>query len=94
MTTLDAVNVGQDAAECGHSRGHDMGNIVGLLAGTIFSVFGIYAVVTRRVTFGDDGEDLQVFFFGWRAVAIGFAALALAALCFSSAAGLVSVDWR
>lgn len=51
-------------------------------------------MVTRRVVFGDDGEALQVFLFGWRAVAIGFAALVLAALCFSSVAGLVSLDWR
>lgn len=56
-----------------------MGSIVCLLVGTILSIFGIHAVMTRRVMFGDDGDALQLFIFGWRAVAIGFAALVLAA---------------
>lgn len=67
-----------------------MSTTVGLLVGMVSLVFGIRAVLTKRVTFGDEGDDYQVWLYGWRAVSIGFLALALAAMCFASIAGLIS----
>lgn len=69
-----------------------MGTIVSVLFGAVLLIFGAHAVVTQRVMFGDEGENLQVFLYGWRAVGIGLVALALAALCFASIAGLVALD--
>ena len=79
-------------AQFGHFPKGKMGDMVSLLVGAVFAVCGIHAVVTRRVVFGHDGDDLQVYLFGWRAVAVGVAALALAALSFCSAAGLVTLS--
>ncbi len=62
------------------------------LGAIVAAVCGVHAVVTKRVTFGDDGDDLQVWLYGWRAVAIGCATLLIAALLAAMALGLVSAD--
>lgn len=59
------------------------------LGAIVAAVCGLHAVVTKRVTFGD---DLQVWLYGWRAVAIGCATLLIAALLAAMALGLVSAD--
>ncbi|WP_457334861.1 hypothetical protein [Rhizobacter sp. P5_C2] len=58
------------------------GGCVGLLAGMRF-------IVSRRAAIGDD-DDFWVY--GWRAILIGCAALAMGALFFASAFGLVHID--
>lgn len=62
------------------------------LGAFVAAVCGLHAVVTKRVTFGDDGDDLQVWLYGWRAVAIGCATLLVAALLAAMALGLVSAE--
>jgi hypothetical protein len=70
-----------------------MGTMVSGLFGVVLFIFGAHAVLTQRVMFGDEGEDVQILLYGWRAVAIGLAALALATLCFATISGLVTLDW-
>jgi O-antigen/teichoic acid export membrane protein len=65
-----------------------------LLGGVVALGFGLHAIVTRRVAIGDDdGEEPHTWWYGWRAVAVGTAALLAAALFFASAAGLVHLEW-
>ncbi len=70
-----------------------MENFFALLIGVVALVFGIHAVMTGRVTFGDDRDEVQVWLYGWRAVVVGFLAIAMAALLFASAAGFVKMAW-
>lgn len=79
--------------EADFARG-TMDTFFSLLAGIVCMLFGLHAAVTRRVTFGDTGDDLQVWLYGWRATAVACFALALAVLFFASAAGLVKLDWH
>lgn len=71
----------------------DMERIYSGICGTLALVFGIYAIVTNRVQFGDEGDDAQVWLYGWRAIAIGFVALAVAVLFFVAAFGFIRLNW-
>jgi hypothetical protein len=66
---------------------------VALIAGIVLLAFGVHAIKTERVTFGDSEDNVQIWLYGWRAVAIGCLALAVAALFFLSAAGFIHLDW-
>ncbi|MEY2689535.1 MAG: hypothetical protein RL375_3734 [Pseudomonadota bacterium] len=50
-------------------------------------VFGVHTLITRRVKFGEDDDEYQVWLYGWRAVAIGLLALMLAAYFIASLLG-------
>lgn len=71
-----------------------MENFVSLICAVVFAVVGIYAVIKRRLVFAEPDDELQVYLYGWRAVAIGCLALVLSALCFCSAEGLVVIKWQ
>jgi hypothetical protein len=66
---------------------------MGLLAGIAALVFGLHALVTRRAAIGDDSDEPYMWLYGWRAVAIGCAAVLVAAVFFAAAAGFIQLDW-
>ena len=72
----------------------DLVHVSEWIGAVVALVCGLHAVVTRRVMFGEDGDDLQVWLYGWRAVAIGCVALIVAALLVASATGLVGLNWE
>lgn len=60
-----------------------------MLCGIAALVFGVHAIVKRRLTIDDDGDDLQMWLRGWRSVAIGVAALILGGVLLASASDLL-----
>ena len=63
------------------------------LVGHVFGGGGIHAIVTRKVPFGDDGEEPHF----WLQVAGcgggNRGGLVVAALCFADAAGVIHMEW-
>ena len=71
---------------------HDQ--VLSMIGGVVALLVGLWAITTRRIAVGEDenGED-SAWVYGWRAVAIGCAALAVALMFFASAAGFVHLSW-
>jgi hypothetical protein len=60
--------------------------------GVVALVVGVHAIATRRIAISHEGsEEPHTWLYGWRALAIGCAALVVAAIFFASAAG--GIDW-
>ncbi len=70
----------------------DMERVADGIVGTLAIAFGIHAIVTKRVTLDDVDDDGPVWFYGWRAVAIGCLLMAISAFCFAAALGFVHLD--
>ena len=70
----------------------DIERISSGVVGTMSLVFGIHAIVTKRVTLADDVADDQVWLYGWRAVAIGFLFMVISAFWFALAFGFIRWD--
>jgi len=62
------------------------------VCGVVALIFGVYVIATKRLTIGEDCEDVQMWLYGWRAIAVGSAAVAVAILCFASALGIIHLD--
>jgi hypothetical protein len=72
---------------------HDQ--VLSLIGGLVALVVGLWAIVTQRIAVGEDEDgESNSWVYGWRAVAVGCAALAGAALFFASAAGIINLNWN
>ena len=64
-----------------------------IVGGMVALVVGFWAIITRRIAVGEDeNSENNTWVYGWRAVAIGCAALSSALLFFASAAGFIQVN--
>lgn len=71
---------------------HDQ--VLSFIGGLVALIVGVWAIVTQRIGIGEDENgERNSWVYGWRAVAVGCAALAGAALFFASAAGIINLNW-
>lgn len=69
------------------------GQIESAIGGFIAAGVGVWAIVTRRISVGEDefGEP-NYWVYGWRAVLVGCLALVAACVFFASALGLIHLE--